>query len=171
MDRVHSAIPLKELSGVLSGWGARQVANKNVHTKVLLESVLSRSPEYASSTQKPYRGETAKDHWGGASLRGKVAMGTASRPRHEDKGPLHHSRTEGLRPFGTGMAEPLRTPIFHIADILGWSATIATPGPQRNIRRAGVGPEQDRYAPGSWMGIDLARLPPREGKTTPGFLW
>ena len=76
-----------------------------------------------------------------------------------------------LRPFGTGMAEPLRTPIFHIADILGWSATIATPGPQRNIRRAGVGPEQDRYDPGPRMGIDFARLPPREGKATPGFLW
>jgi hypothetical protein len=98
-------------------------------------------------------------------------MGTTPRLRHEDKGPLHHSRTEDLRPFGTGMAEPLRTPIFHIADILGWSATIATPGPQRNIRRAGVGPEQDRYDPGPRMGIDFARLPPREGKATPGFLW
>ena len=98
-------------------------------------------------------------------------MATLPRLRHEDKGPLHHSRTEDLRPFGTGMAEPLRTPIFHIADILDWSATIATPGPQRNIRRAGVGPERDRYDPGPRMGIDFARLPPREGKATPGFLW
>jgi hypothetical protein len=65
MDRVHSAIPLEELSEVLSGRGARKVANKKIHTKVLLESVLSWSPEYASSTQKPYRGETAKDHLGG----------------------------------------------------------------------------------------------------------
>ena len=62
MDRVHSAIPLEELAEVLSGRGARKVATKKVHTKVLLESVLSRSPEYASSMQKPYRGETAKDH-------------------------------------------------------------------------------------------------------------
>ena len=98
MDRVHSAIPLEELSEVLSGRGARKVATKKVHTKVLLESVLSRSPEYASSTQKPYRGETAKDHWG-VSLRGKVAMGTTPRLRHEDKGPLHHSRTEDSAPI------------------------------------------------------------------------
>src|ERR1041385_4702620 len=81
----------------------------------------------------------------GASLRGKVAMGTTPRIRHKDKSPLHHTQPEDLRPFGTGMAEPLRTPIFHIADILSRSATIATPGPQRHIRRAGVGPEQDRY--------------------------
>jgi hypothetical protein len=48
MDRVHSAIPLEELSEVLRGRGARKVANTKVHNKVLLESVLSQSPEYAS---------------------------------------------------------------------------------------------------------------------------
>ena len=98
-------------------------------------------------------------------------MGTAPRLRYEDKGPLHHTRTEDLRPFGTGMAEPLRAPVFHIAYVLGRSATIAIPGPQRNIRRAGVGPEQDRYDSGPWMGIDFGRLPPREVKAAPGFLW
>jgi hypothetical protein len=98
-------------------------------------------------------------------------MGTTPRRRHEDKSPLHHTRPEDLRPFSTGMAEPLRTPILHIADILGRSATIATPGPQCNICRAGVGPEQERYDPGPRMGIDFTRLPPREGKATPGFLW
>ena len=36
MDRVHSAIPLEELSEVLSGRGAHKVANKKVYTKVLL---------------------------------------------------------------------------------------------------------------------------------------
>jgi len=69
------------------------------------------------------------------------------------------------------MAEPLRASVFHIADIVGRSATIATPCPQRTIRRAGVGPEQDRDDPGSRMGIDFGRLPPREGKAAPGFLW
>src|SRR5262249_22301013 len=101
----------------------------------------------------------------------KVPMGTTPRLRHEDKGPLHHTWTDDLRPFGTGMAEPLHVPIFHIADVLGRSATIATPRPQRTIRRAGVGPEQDCYDPGPRMGINFGRLPPREGKAAPGFLW
>ena len=35
IDRVHSAIQLEELSEVRIGRGARKVANKNVHTKVL----------------------------------------------------------------------------------------------------------------------------------------
>src|SRR6266545_5340689 len=47
IDRVHSTIRLEELTEVLIGRGARQVTNKNVHTKVLIGSVLSRSPEYA----------------------------------------------------------------------------------------------------------------------------
>ena len=37
-------------SEVLSRCGARKVADNNVHTKVLLGSVLSRSPEYSNST-------------------------------------------------------------------------------------------------------------------------
>src|SRR5262245_33838808 len=67
------------------------------------------------------------------------------------------------------MAEPLRTPIFHIAYVLGRSATIATLQPQCTIRRAGVRPEQDRYDPGARMGIGFRGLPPREVKTGPGF--
>src|SRR5215471_5284586 len=106
-----------------------------------------------------------------ASLWVTVTMGTTPRLRHEDKGPLHHTWPDELRPFGTGMAEPLRAPVFHIADVLGRSATIATPRPQRTIRRAGVGPEQDCDDPGPRMGIHFGRLPPREGKTAPGFLW
>jgi hypothetical protein len=45
LERIHSAIPLEELSEVLIGRGARQVANKKVHAKVLLELGLSQSPE------------------------------------------------------------------------------------------------------------------------------
>jgi len=56
IDRVYSTIRLEELTEVLIGRGARQVANKNVHTKVLLGAVLSRSPEYSNSTQEQYRG-------------------------------------------------------------------------------------------------------------------
>jgi hypothetical protein len=50
-SRVHSAIQLKELSEVLISHGARKVTNKNVHTKVLLGSVLNRWLAYASSRQ------------------------------------------------------------------------------------------------------------------------
>src|SRR5262245_7883716 len=106
-----------------------------------------------------------------ASLRVTVTRGPLPRLRHKDKGPLHHTRTGELRPGRTGMAEPLRASVFHIADVVGRSATIATPRPQRTIRRAGVGPEQERDDPGSRMGIDFGRLPPREGKAAPGFLW
>jgi hypothetical protein len=49
-NRVHSTIRLEELAEVLIRYGARKVANKNVHTKVLRGSVLSRPPEYAHST-------------------------------------------------------------------------------------------------------------------------
>lgn len=126
---------------------------------------------HASPTSTHAVGSSGKGAPGGASLRGKVALSITPRLRHEDKSPLHYTWPEDLRPFSTGMAEPLRIPIFHIADILGRSTTIATAGPQRNIRRAGVGPEQNRYDPGPRMGIDFTRLPPREGKATPGFLW
>jgi hypothetical protein len=64
IDRVYDTIQLEELAEVLIGHEARKVANKNVHTKVLLGSVLSRSPEYGKSMQKQYSGETAKDHPG-----------------------------------------------------------------------------------------------------------
>lgn len=96
-NRVHSAIQLEELSEVLISRGTRKVANKNVHTKVLLGSVLSRSPEYASSIQKPYRGEMAKGHLGDITA-GQGGPGWHSPARHEDKSPLHHTRTEELRP-------------------------------------------------------------------------
>jgi hypothetical protein len=49
--RVYSAIQLEELSEVLISHGVRKVTNKNVHTKVLLGSVLNRWLAYASSTQ------------------------------------------------------------------------------------------------------------------------
>ena len=45
LNRVHSTIRLEELAEVLIRYGAPKVADKNVHTKVLLGSVLSRSPE------------------------------------------------------------------------------------------------------------------------------
>jgi hypothetical protein len=45
LDGVHDTIGLEKLSEVLRGYGARQVANKNVHRQVLLESGLSQSPE------------------------------------------------------------------------------------------------------------------------------
>src|SRR5262245_24434707 len=57
LNRIHSTVRLEELAEVLSGRGARKVADKNVHTKVLLGSVLSRSPEYANSTQEQDRVE------------------------------------------------------------------------------------------------------------------
>ena len=60
IDRVYGTIRLEELVEVLKGYDARKIANKNVHTKVLLGSVLSRSPDYASSTHEHYRGETAQ---------------------------------------------------------------------------------------------------------------
>src|SRR4030095_6537862 len=60
IDRVYGAIRREELVEVLNGHDARKIANKNVHTKVLLGSMLSRSPEYASSTHEHYRGGTAK---------------------------------------------------------------------------------------------------------------
>lgn len=64
INRVHSPIQLEELSEILIGRGARKVADKNVHTKVLIESGLSRPPEYANSTQKQYKGDAAQDHPG-----------------------------------------------------------------------------------------------------------
>jgi hypothetical protein len=64
IDRVYGTIQLEELAEILIGHDVRQVANKNVHPKVLPGSVLSRSPEYANSTQEQYRGEAAKDHLG-----------------------------------------------------------------------------------------------------------
>jgi hypothetical protein len=57
LNRIHRTVRLEELAEVLSGRGARKVADKNVHTKVLLGSVLSRSPEYANSTQEQGRFE------------------------------------------------------------------------------------------------------------------
>jgi len=55
LNRIHKTVRLEELAEVLSGRGAHKVADKNVHTKILLGSVLSRSPEHANSTQEQDR--------------------------------------------------------------------------------------------------------------------